>query len=298
MPDSVTAVVAAAAVALCAECAYGLTGFGVAIIFQLGWYICGLLGVEGAGAILDGVVMLTVMGLSTNLVQLGAYKLKNDRMMTALFVGSDIVGTTAGTLVLTRIHTTVWLQRGVGVFLLLVGADRLLCMRTAPPSTNSSHSTAAPPTPETAPSAADAAGTSAGAGTLQRAREEEKGAAEVAAEAAEDAAGTPDPAPACDRTAFDIRRPCTKLACLAAGGSAGLLSGLCGVGGPALMVFVLKVPWQLEALVLASTNSSRHVGPLRGLSLALSLRLCVASQCTMHRNAPPARTHPPTTERY
>jgi hypothetical protein len=69
-------VLAAGVISFFAEAAYGLTGFGVAIIFQLGWHIVGIF-LGDVGSLLDGVANLTVMGISTQIFMLGA--LRNHR---------------------------------------------------------------------------------------------------------------------------------------------------------------------------------------------------------------------------
>jgi uncharacterized membrane protein YfcA len=108
-------------------------GFGVAIIFQLGWHVVGLF-IGGAGSLLEGVANLTVMGISTQVFMLGALRKHRNNELVCLFAVSDVVGAVLGTTTLTTLNNdqVVWVERILGGFLLLVAFQRLYVLHIKP----------------------------------------------------------------------------------------------------------------------------------------------------------------------
>jgi uncharacterized membrane protein YfcA len=176
-------VAGAAAVAFVSEVMYGLTSFGPAIVFHLGFHALALAGLA------DGTVRQVVfsgMALPMLAVAVVQSALLGSGCHWRLLVGLGTfgaLGTLLGTAALLAVGTSVWLKRSVGVLLLGVWTHRQreVCRR-----------------------------------------------GRVLGESPAPHGAAPDPT-------RSTRAFCAALAC---GGAAGLLSGLTGVGGPPLMVFV------------------------------------------------------------
>lgn len=106
-----------------AELMYGMTSFGVAICFQMGWQISHLCGV-GDGEVQSAVLNLSVVEIFTGAVQVALLSGRIDWLLLLSVIPWQCGSVLLGGSLQGAIHN-LWLKRSLGIFLLLVAVQRL-----------------------------------------------------------------------------------------------------------------------------------------------------------------------------
>ena len=219
-----------------ANVCYAVSGFGSAILFQIGWHIAEIAGVDGAGGIKEAVAYLSLVSFTVASFQSLWLRAHVNWPLTLLMSCGSLLGMTGGLYATTHLKDDVWLKRaaGVGFFALAVyelTCKHARCGRGKSPLVGAVASSGTDDEVELRALARDA-------GDEKEGREAEDVEEALAAEAP-----ATSPAAAAAPSRF---RPC-------AGGpekssrvgsllftavSSGLLTGLFGTGGPPFMLWV------------------------------------------------------------
>lgn len=219
-------------ISMLAEFFYGLTSFGPAITFNIGWQILFVLGLSD-GSLTSVTVNLMVMELFSASIQLAHLWKYYDVRFSLANVVPTLVCTAIGTMLLI-IFDSVWLKRALAGLLISLALQRVRARCRA-----------------------DAAALM----PLHQSAEDQKAANTTAVDPKVAAAKLPiEERSAWAKSGLDLSDAADLFGVVLCGVGIGLIGGIFGVGGPPGMIFVSYYDERLDLNVWRACSAIRRVG--------------------------------------